>query len=374
LPRRLALVTGGAGLIGSHLVDLLVAEGWNVRILDNLEPQTHGRGKPPWVNGAAEFLLGDVRDPAALALAIDGVDTVFHLAAYGGYMPEIAKFVDVNSLGTARLLETIRDRAQPLRKLVVASSQAVYIEGAVKCPVHGVRHPPRRTEAAMAAGRFEVPCPVCGGPTDSVPTSESAPTGGETVYALTKVDQERLVLNWSRQVGVPAVALRFACTYGPRQSLFNPYTGVIAVFCTRLANGLAPVLYEDGEQTRDLCYVGDIAQACLLAAESDRLDGLAVNIGTGRPTSVRRLAETLADLLDAPAALEIPGAFRPGEMRALTPDISLAGAAGFQPTVSLDYGLARYVEWLRKQGPVEERFGESLERLRRQQLVHAVAS
>jgi dTDP-L-rhamnose 4-epimerase len=368
------LITGGAGFIGSHLVDLLLAEGWNVRVLDNLEPQTHAQGKPPWLNDAADFGLGDVRDPAALAQAVEGVDTVFHLAAYGGYMPEIAKFVEVNSLGTARLLETIRDRNLPVRKLVVASSQAVYVEGDVRCRVHGVSHPPRRSEAAMAAGRFAVPCPVCGDRAESVPTPESAPTGGETVYALTKTDQERLVLNWSRQVGVPAVALRFACTYGPRQSVFNPYTGVIAVFCTRLLNGLAPVLYEDGEQTRDLCYVGDVARACLLAAESDRLDGLAVNVGTGLPTSVRRLAEILSDLLDARIEPEIPGAFRPGEMRALTPDISLAAAAGFQPAVSLEQGLARYVAWLREQGPVAERFGESLDRLRSRRMVHSVAS
>jgi dTDP-L-rhamnose 4-epimerase len=374
LPRPHALVTGGAGLIGSHLVDLLLNEGWNVRVLDNLEPQTHAQGAPHWLSDDADFVLGDVRDAAALAHAMHGVDTVFHLAAYGGYMPEIAKFVEVNSLGTARLLETIRDRNLPVRKLVVASSQAVYVEGDVWCRVHGVSHPPRRLEAAMAAGRFAVPCPVCGEPAESVPTPESAPTGGETVYALTKTDQERLVFNWSRQVGVPAVALRFACTYGPRQSVFNPYTGVIAVFCTRLMNGLAPILYEDGQQTRDLCYVGDVVRACLLAAESDQLDGRAVNIGTGRPTSVRRLAEILSDLLEARIEPEIPGAFRPGEMRALTPDISVAAAAGFQPTVNLEQGLARYVAWLREQGPVAERFGESLERLRRRRMVHEVAS
>ena len=371
---RLALVTGGAGLIGSHLADLLLTEGWAVRILDNLEPQTHGDGKPAWISPAADFILGDVRDPARLAAALEGVDTVFHLAAYGGYMPEIARFVDVNSLGTARLLETIRDRNLPVRKVVVASSQAVYVEGAVDCPTHGIHHPPRRAAAAMAAGRFAVTCPVCDGPARSIATPESAPIGGETVYALTKLDQERLALMWSRQVGIPAVALRFACTYGPRQSVFNPYTGVISVFCSRLMNGLAPVLYEDGEQTRDLCYVGDIARACLVAAETEGWDGQAVNIGTGRPTSVRRLAEAMADLLETRIAPEIPGAYRPGEMRALTPDITLAMAGGYQPAVSLEEGLVRYVTWLRERGPVGDRFGESLERLRHHRVVHAVAS
>lgn len=374
MPDRVALVTGGAGLIGSHLTDLLIDHGWMVRILDNLEPQTHGQGKPLWIHPAAEFVLGDVRDAAMLTSALEGVDCVFHLAAYGGYMPEMAKFVEVNSLGTARLLETIRDNNLPVRKLVVASSQAVYIEGTVECVTHGVQHPPRRTEIAISAGNFEVVCPVCGGPTRSVATPESAPTGGETVYALTKVDQERLTLNWSRQVGIPAVALRFACTYGPRQSLFNPYTGVITVFCSRLVNGLAPVLYEDGEQTRDLCYVSDIAQACELAATSDRWDGQAVNIGTGRPTSVRRLAELLADLLEVRIAPVTPGAYRPGEMRALTPDISVALAGGFRPTVALEGGLLSYVRWLKAQAPVSERFGESLDRLRRQRVVHSVAS
>ena len=369
---RAALVTGGAGLIGSHLADMLVADGWTVRILDNLEPQTHALGKPSWINPAAQLVLGDIRDRAALRSALEGIDTVFHLAAYGGYMPEIAKFVEVNSLGTARLLEVIRDENLPVRKVVVASSQAVYIEGDVECDVHGGQHPPRRSEADLSAGHFDVRCALCGRPTRSVPTPESAPTGGETVYALTKVDQERLVLNWSRQVGVPAVALRFACTYGPRQSLFNPYTGVITVFLTRLLNGLPPVLYEDGEQTRDLTYVSDVARACALAASADAWDGRAVNIGTGRPTSVRMLAHLLAALLDVRVTAETPGAFRPGEMRALTPDTTLAAQAGFEAEVSLEAGLTRYVAGLRQQGPVGDLFGESLARLRRHRVVHAV--
>jgi dTDP-L-rhamnose 4-epimerase len=372
LPERTALLTGGAGLIGSHLADLLVGEGWTVRILDSLEPQTHAQGKPGWINPAAQFVQGDVRDSETLRSVLEGVDTVFHLAAYGGYMPEIAKFVEVNSLGTARLLEVIRDENVPVRKVVVASSQAVYIEGAVECEVHGVQHPPRRSNAAMSAGHFEVRCPLCGRPTRSVPTPESAPTGGETVYALTKVDQERLVLNWSWQIGVPAVALRFACTYGPRQSLFNPYTGVITVFCTRLLNGLPPVLYEDGEQTRDLTYVSDVARACVLAATADSWDGRAVNIGTGRPTSVRSLAYLLANLLEVRVEPEAPGAFRPGEMRALTPDTNLARRGGFEAHVSIEDGLARYVDGLREQGQVPELFGEALARLRRDRVVHPV--
>jgi dTDP-L-rhamnose 4-epimerase len=191
---------------------------------------------------------------------------------------------------------------------------------------------------------------------------------------LTKLDQERLALAWSRQVGIPTVALRFACTYGPRQSLHNPYTGVIAVFCTRLLNGLPPVIYEDGEQTRDLCHVSDIAGACVLAAESEGLDGLAVNVGTGTATAVRDLARMLAELIEVRVEPEMPGAYRPGEMRALTPDIRLAESAGYFPTVDLAEGLPTYVDWLATQGPVAEQFADSLARLRKHRIVHQVAS
>jgi dTDP-L-rhamnose 4-epimerase len=288
-------------------------------------------------------------------------------------MPEIAKFFDVNCVGTARLLETIRDRNLPVRKVVVASSQAVYVEGAVSCSHHGLQFPARRESLAMAAGHFGVACPVCGAESTPALTPETAPMGGETVYAMTKVDQEKLVLAWSRQAGIPAVALRYACTYGPRQSVFNPYTGVIAVFCTRLLNGLAPILYEDGEQTRDLCHVSDVARANLVAATSDRLDGQAVNVGTGRATSIRRLAELLAELLEVDLPVELAGAFRPGEMRALTPDVSRAVGAGFRAEVSLEDGLASYVAWIRDQGSIDERFAESLRRLRQVGAVQPVA-
>src|SRR3954451_19393570 len=292
-----ALVTGGAGLIGSHLVDLLVREGWRGRILDNLEPNTHKRGKPNWINPDAEFVQRDLRDRTTITAALEDVDTVFHEAAYGGYMPEIAKYVDVNSLGTALMLEVIREENLPVRKVVVASSQAVYSEGAANCPEHGLVFPPVRPVEQLRRGDWAVHCPRCGKPTISVPTPEEAPIGGETVYGLTKVDQEKLVLLWGKQTGIPTVALRYSCTYGPRQSIFNPYTGVIAIFCTRLLNDLPPVLYEDGEQTRDFSFVEDIARANLLVAETDKLDGFAVNVGSAEGTPVRKVAEILSQLL-----------------------------------------------------------------------------
>jgi dTDP-L-rhamnose 4-epimerase len=350
------LVTGGAGLIGSHLVDLLVAEGFQVRILDNLEAQTHGRGRPPWLNPKAELVEGDVRHSEALEHALKGVELVFHQAAYGGYMPEMAKYFEVNSVGTARLLEIISDKRLPVRKVVVASSQAVYAEGAVRCPEHGLVFPRPRPLEQLRRADFQVHCPLCGRSTEPAPTPERAPIGGDTVYAITKADQERLVLAWSRQTGIPAVALRYSCTYGPRQSVFNPYTGVISIFCTRLLSGRQPVLYEDGEQTRDLCFVEDVARANLLAAVSDRLDGQAVNVGSGQATSVRRLAGLLAELLGVEVAPVVRGEFRPGEMRALTSDISLAASIGYRPSVDLAAGVQRYLDWLQQAGAIEDLF------------------
>jgi dTDP-L-rhamnose 4-epimerase len=367
-----ALVTGGAGLIGSHITDLLVKEGWSVRVLDNLEPNTHRQGKPPWINDAAEFRVGDVRDRADMRAALDGIDVVFHEAAYGGYMPEIAKYVHVNSLGTAQMLEIVREENLPIKKIVVASSQAVYSEGAGVCEEHGLVFPPVRAVEQLRQGDFSVHCPACDRPTVSAPTPERAPIGGETVYAITKVDQERLVLTWGRQVGVPTVALRYSCTYGPRQSIFNPYTGVIAIFCTRLLNNQPPVLYEDGAQTRDFSFVEDIARANLLAATTDRLDGLAVNVGSQEATTVRRVAEIVADALDVRIEPVARGEFRPGEMRHLISDTTLARAAGYAPSVRLEEGIARYIGWIKSQSDVRDYFAAAEAGLRAKGIVHQV--
>src|SRR5437764_9472708 len=369
-----ALITGGAGLIGSHVADLLRREGWTVRILDNLEPQTHRRGKPVWmVSSDAEFIEGDLRDHATMAAALRDIDVVFHQAAYGGYMPEIAKYVEVNSFGTAQMLEIIREQKLPVKKFIVASSQAVYSEGAATCAKHGLVFPDVRPVAQLQTGDWSVHCPICGTITQSAPTPERAPVGGETVYGLTKVDQEKLVLLWGKQIGIPAVALRYSCTYGPRQSIFNPYTGVIAIFSTRLLNNLSPVLYEDGEQTRDFSFVEDIAGANLLAAETDKLDGLPVNIGSGHGTPIREIAEQLSDILKIDIAPEINGEFRPGEMRHLTSDTALARSAGYKPSIDLGEGILRYVDWIRKQSDIRDYFSEASEILKNKGIVHRVA-
>lgn len=369
-----ALVTGGAGLIGSHVTDLLRREGWSVRVLDNLEPQTHRKGKPAWIKDDAEFIEGDVADRETIASALADIDVVFHQAAYGGYMPEISKYVRVNSFGTAQMLEIIREQNLPIKKIVVASSQAVYSEGAATCPEHGLVFPDVRPVEQLQLGDWTVHCPICQAVTTSAPTPERAPVGGETVYGLTKVDQEKLVLLWGKQIGIPTVALRYSCTYGPRQSIFNPYTGVIAIFCTRLLNDLPPVLYEDGEQTRDFSFVEDIARANLLAAESDKLDGLPVNVGSGEGVSIRTVAEQISDALAIHIAPEVNGEFRPGEMRHLTSGTERIHAAGYAPQVDLATGIRRYLDWIRQQADVRDYFSEAANILRSKGIVHRVKS
>jgi len=374
--KKRALVTGGAGLIGSHIVDLLQAQGWSVRVLDNLEAQTHRDGKPPWLQAAiqngAEFVEGDIRDREVVGSALDGIDVVFHEAAYGGYMPEISKYVAVNSLGTAQLLEIVQEKNLRIQKIIVASSQVVYPEGAGECPQHGLVFPGLRPVQQLRRGDFSVRCPACQSPTKSVPTPEFAPLGGETVYAITKVDQEKLVLTWGRQVGIPTVALRYSCTFGPRQSIFNPYTGVIAIFCTRLLNNLAPVIYEDGEQTRDFSFVEDIARANLLAATSDELDGKAVNVGSGRAVTIKRVAELISAALRIPLAPIMNREFRPGEMRHLISDTTVIRNAGYTPAVRLEEGIERYLKWIRQQGGIKDYFAAAELILRKKGILHKV--
>src|SRR5437868_13049481 len=367
-----ALVTGGAGLIGSHVTDLLVREGWKVRVLDNIEANTHKRGKPAWINKQAEFRQGDLRDRETTARALRDIDVVFHQAAYGGYMPEISKYVHVNSLGTAQMLEVIREKNLPIQKIIVASSQAVYSEGAGICSKHDLVFPAVRPVEQLRKGDWEVHCPICGAITKSAPTPENAPVGGETVYGLTKVDQEKLALLWGKQVGIPTVALRYSCTYGPRQSIFNPYTGVIAIFCTRLLNNLPPILYEDGEQTRDFSFVEDIARANLFAAETDKLDGLAVNIGSEKGVSIRKVAEIVSAALKIDMRPEARGEFRPGEMRHLTSDTTKIRSAGYKSQVELEEGIERYIDWIRSQSDIRDYFSEAEQILKNKGIVHRV--
>ena len=364
-----ALVTGGAGLIGSHIVDALLERGDEVRILDNLEPQTHPRGRPAWIPDDAEFVQGDVRDPDAIARCLEGVSDIYHQAAFGGFTSEISLYHDVNATGTALMFEVIAQRALDIRKIVAASSQAIYGEGLYQCSEHGVLQPGLRSVDDLGRGRWEPTCPHCGTALIPLPTNEDARWNGGTPYAVSKLSEERTVIGMGRSMGIPTVALRYAVTFGPRQSVFNPYTGVVSIFSTLLLNGIAPTVYEDGRQTRDYIFVDDIARANLVVMASDDADGRVFNVGTGEPVTVSELVERLARAYGLEPTSSISGDFRPGDVRHLVHDASRIRELGWEPAVKLDEGLRRFAHWIGDLGTASEYFTAALGSLRERGVV-----
>ena len=366
-----ALVTGGAGLIGSHVVDLLLERGQDVRILDNLDPQTHPQGAPPWIPADAEFVEGDVRDRDLLARVLDGVDEIYHQAAFGGFTTEISTYYDANATGTARIFEVIAERGLQVRKVVAASSQAIYGEGTYVCEEHGEVQPAMRLLAQLLDRRWEPLCPRCEREVRPGLTREDARWNGETPYAVSKLAEERTVIGMGKRLGIPTVALRYAVTFGPRQSVFNPYTGVVSIFSTLLLNDLPAVVYEDGLQTRDYIYVGDIARANLLAMDDERADGRVFNVGRGVPVTVIELLEQLAEAYGRAPSYRVLGEFRPGDVRHIVHEASAIRALGWAPETSLEDGLRAVAEWISSQGSVREYYSDALEKLRERGVVQS---
>lgn len=369
-----ALVTGGAGLIGSHLVDLLLIEKWQVRILDNLEPTTHPFGRPDWIPNEAEFQLGDVRNPDDLDKALAGVDVIFHQAAFGGFVPEVSKYLDTNAVGTARIFEAIVRRAFDIQKIVVASSQAVYGEAKYSCPEHGTQYPSIRAIEQLMKAEWETKCPVCGAPLTPLPTDEVTPLDPTTPYAISKLAEEKLAINLGRELGIPAVALRYSLTYGPRQSLFNPYTGICSIFSTRLLNDLPPIVFEDGNQTRDFIFVEDVAKANLHVYQSQQADYEVFNVGTQKNTSVNAFVDVLSGAYEKSIRPSIKGEFRPGEVRHLFADKSKIKAIGFNNKTILDEGIRAYASWILQQGSVEEYFSRAEKNMRTTGLIRQTSN
>ena len=353
------LVTGGAGFVGSHLVDALIARGHDVRVLDNLDPQVHGAGagRPEYLHPGAELRVGDVRDRAVVAQALDGVEVVFHQAAavgVGQSMYEIERYVSVNALGAAVVLEEVVARRGRIRRLVVASSMSIYGEGAYEAASGERLHPGLRPEADLAARRFEMVGPD-GVELRPVPTPEDKPLQPTSIYAVTKRDHEEMFLAVGAAYGIPTVALRYFNIYGTRQALSNPYTGVMAIFSSRLLNRHRPMIFEDGLQSRDFVHVTDIVRANLLALERDEAAGRVYNVGTGRPTSVLRVAELLAEQLDFSEKPDVVGKYRAGDIRHCYADIGrIARELGFEPRVSLEEGMRELLTWLRSQKATDQ--------------------
>ncbi len=352
------LVTGGAGFVGSHIVDRLVQKGHHVTIFDNLEDQVHSGRKPEYLNRDAEFIQGDVRDADALTKAMIGKDVVFHEAAavgVGQSMYQIRKYTDYNSTGGATLLDivintpAIRDR---IRKLVVASSMSIYGEGVYHCKSCGDVYPTMRSIEQLNGKQWDIVCPACATPCAHKGTYEMKPLYPTSIYAITKRDHEEMFLVTGRSYKIPTVALRYFNIFGPRQALSNPYTGVAAIFSSRFLNRKSPVIYEDGLQSRDFVHVSDIVQANILAMEKPEADYEAFNVGTGRNITVRHVAEVLRQKIigDDSIPIQIEHKFREGDIRHCYADISkIQSRLGYKPGVRFEDGMEELTAWVSRQ-------------------------
>jgi dTDP-L-rhamnose 4-epimerase len=362
------LITGGAGFIGSHLADELLRHGHRVRVLDSLSEQVHGSDvpRPSYLDPDIELIRGDVRDADAVRRALDDIDAVYHFAAavgVGQSMYEIADYTSVNNLGTAVLLEALI--ARPVQRLIVASSMSLYGEGLYRDTDGGIVPGTERPLEQLRRSDWEVRDEQ-GRPLMPIPTTEEKPPSLASVYALSKFDQERLCLMIGRAYSIPTVALRFFNVFGTRQSLSNPYTGVLAIFASRLLNDNPPLIFEDGLQQRDFVSVYDVAQACRLALEVEAAAGQAFNIGSGRAYTVRRVAALLGDVLGRTTAPDVCGKYRVGDIRHCFADITQARQVlGYEPQVGFDAGLAELAEWLSTQMAVDRVDDASAELLER---------
>ena len=366
------LITGGAGFIGSHLADALLARGYKVRVLDSLDTQVHGEASqfPAYLARDVEALHGDVRNPRDIARALDGVDAVFHFAAavgVGQSMYEIERYTDINNRGTAVLLEALL--RNPVQKLIVASSMSVYGEGLYRTSSGRTCSPAPRFLASLKSGRWD-PVDEHGQALVPLPTPEDKPPAPESIYALSKYDQERMCLMFGRAYSVPAVALRFFNVYGERQALSNPYTGVLAIFASRYLNGKPPIIFEDGQQKRDFVHVRDLAAGCVLALETSIARDAVFNLGSGRAYSVLEVAEQLGRVLGrTDLAPRVCGDYRAGDIRNCFADITRARAVlGYEPRVDLESGLTELAGWLAGT-PCEDRTEAAAHELRQRGLV-----
>jgi dTDP-L-rhamnose 4-epimerase len=351
------LVIGGCGFVGSHLVDRLVADGHKVRVYDLLEPQVHGLKKPAYLNKGAEYIYADMRNREKLKKALKDIEFVFHEAAQVGVgqsMYEIEKYVAHNSCGTAVLLGLLINTKNKVKKIVAASSMSIYGEGAYRCVSCGEVYPQLRAEGQLKKKNWEMLCPECGKVVNHAPTAEGKPLFPTSVYATTKRCQEEMCLEVGIAYKLPAVALRYFNIYGTRQSLNNPYTGVCAIFLSRIKNNRPPSIFEDGRQSRDFIHVSDIVEANMLVLKDKKADYKFFNVGTGIPHSILEIAQTLTRLCGKKFAPEVLNRFRAGDIRHCYADISkIKSELGFAPQVSFTEGMSKLIEWSESQEAVD---------------------
>jgi dTDP-L-rhamnose 4-epimerase len=355
---QIILITGGAGFIGSHLARKLVSRGYAVRVLDNLSKQIHGDNPEKSIlyqsiKEKVDFIHGDVRDKNVWAKALKNIDAVVHLAAETGTgqsMYEIQKYTEVNINGTAGLLDYITNQKHRVKKIIVASSRAIYGEGKYYCKNHGVVYPSARQSADMDGGDFEVKCPVCNMAVSALPTDEQSKIHPTSVYGVTKQTQEELILTCCKALDIPALSLRYQNVYGPGQSLKNPYTGILSIFSTCLINNKKVNIFEDGTESRDFIYIDDVVNATIAGIETDPHDWISVNVGTGIATSVMTVANTLKNLYDSDSKICISGNYRIGDIRHNYAEINLLKEKlNYSPSITFGDGIKKFVVWVKMQ-------------------------
>jgi len=343
------LVTGGAGFIGSFLVDKLIENGNDVTIFDNLEEQVHQGRIPEYINKSANFIKGDMRDYNALEKIVKEHEIIFHQASMVGVgqsQYQIKRYVDANISGTGNLLDILVNSEHDVKKLIVASSMSIYGEGSYECEDCGKVLASLRSEEQMRRKDWEIHCPNCGRVLEPIPTPEDKKPQSNSIYAITKKTQEEMCLNIGKTYGIPTVSLRYFNVYGPRQSLSNPYTGVCAIFISRIKNDNPPLIFEDGKQSRDFISVHDIVEANILAMKSKNANYEIFNVGTGKQTTILEIANILIDLYNKNIKPKIVGKFRKGDIRHCFADISkIRRKLGFKPKVSFEDGIRELVEW-----------------------------
>ena len=371
------LISGGAGFIGSRLALELIDNGYEVTVIDNLSEQIHGNNPEDSmlfksIVGKVSFMKGDVRIKEDIERSLGENDYVFHLAAETGTgqsMYRIADYSEVNIQGTANLLQCICESDSRIRKVILASSRAIYGEGSYSCEECGDVTPRSRHEEDMKSGQWAMFCPQCNGRITPVPTSEDAPQDPQSIYAVTKYAQELLVKRVCSVYGIPFVILRYQNVYGPSQSMRNPYTGVLGVFSTQILNGKNPEIFEDGQESRDFVYIDDVTWANVRAIETDACNNRTINIGSGCPITIKAAADLLIKESGASVRPVINGKFRVGDIYSCHADISRATELlGFRPTMSFVEGIKEFAAWAKEQPNEIQLFKGSVEEMARKGL------